>query len=916
MKRIHAFLLALCAFAMLPVAASADWTLASGTQGASTTMTDGTATLKVVVLDAAARTLRLGNKAMTDTAFAKDYPVTGSDKAWELDFSMPITLAGSDDPWTIVEVCPWAFCNTKNVYAPASGLDLTSVTNIGAGAFMYCQGFTKILLSTHLAEVGHSAFNQCFKTVQFVPQLPPAVKRIGHGAFAHHTKWDPSNVMQLAGTLELLGLEEIHGSAFNWLPGVTNILVGSKLSVIDKDGANVDSSNHNKSPFRGLNKLQAITFFGPAPASLPDLFLDDRYDANDGVQTDSSSTRTVTCYLYEDYTNGWVSAMAASGGAIASYTDAGNEKVFARWTGGNGNRTILLALLDGHPASETEPQFDTAPTLVKSGSSLLFEARLSAGRGALSAVFTATDGTTEYVFPLTSGNEVAGDADETPYTLTFDLSSGAPGLPQDRTYSFAVRGENDQNEVVTKPGVGTFFFGEVDVAVDAASASENGGTLTYTVSRAGTDGALTVPLAFSGTAAEFTNFRETAHAVTIADGASSASFVVEAVVALDTGDTTLAVAASPEDLLFVGDAATATISDWREPQLSDFSGSMDFTVAGSPLAQADALAHFPVLVRIPASRVASIGTAAGLAFFQDGALLPHEVDTWSAENGALVWVGMDALYTNAVVTCAWGKDGYAAPNLAFDLWREAGYIAVWHLGETADGAVSLANSTVVGTALDGTSSAVTAANAAGAVGAARTVSATRSNNGRLSMPPPEAYLDLPTRFTASFWVNQDGELGATRAENMAGSTPDATHVTGWILRKNAVDTSEGFYSKALNSSATSEYTATFSPPRTNEWVLLSVSFDNTAVPSYQMSRNGETRTVNSHLYGVADTPFAFGNVYQSGQAGLTGAMDEVRLRKTISAAAWLAAETATVTDPGFLVLPDESMSPRTFLLMW
>ena len=871
-------------------ASAADWTLASGAQDASTTMTDGTATLKVVVLDAAARTLRLGNKAMTDTAFAKNYPVTGADTAWELDFSKPITLAGSNDPWTIVEVCPWAFCNTKNVYAPASGLDLTSVTNIGAGAFMYCQGFTKILLSTHLAEVGHSAFNQCFKTVQFVPQLPPSLKRIGHGAFAHHTRWDPSNVMQLAGTLELLGLEEIHGSAFNWLPGVTNILVGSKLSVIDKDGANVDSSVHTKSPFRGLNKLQAITFFGPAPASLPDLFLDDRYDANDGVQPDGSSTR------------------------IAAYADAGNEKVFARWTGGNGNRTVLLALLEGHPASETEPQFDTAPTLVKSGSSLLFEARLSAGRGALSAVFTATDGTTEYVYPLTSGNEVAGDADETPYTLAFDLSSGAPGLPQDRTYSFAVRGENDRNEVVTKPGVGTFFFGEVDVAVDAASASENGGTLAYTVSRTGTDGALTVPLAFSGTAAEFTNFRETTHTVTIADGASSASFAVEAVVALDTADTTLAVAASPEDLLFVGDSATATISDWAEPQLSDFSGSLDFTVAGSPLAQADAIAHFPVLVRIPASRVASIGTAAGLAFFQDAALLPHEVDTWSAENGALVWVGMDALYTNAVVTCAWGKEGYVAPNLAFDLWREAGYIAVWHLGETADGAVSLANSTVVGAPLDGTASAVTAANAAGAVGAARPLSATPSTAGRLSMPPPEAYLELPTRFTASFWVNQDGELGATRAENMAGSTPDATHVTGWVLRKNAVGTSEGFYSKALNSSATSEYTATFSPPRTNEWVLLSVSFDNAAVPSYQVSRNGETRTVNSHLYGVADTPFAFGNVHQSGQAGLTGAMDEIRLRKTMSTAAWLAAETATVKDPGFLV--SSASAPGTFLLMW
>lgn len=897
--------------------AQADWTLTSGNVG-NTTMTDGTATLKVKVLDATARTLRLGQKDMTATSFAKDYPVTSKDNAWELDFSKPITLAGSDDTWTIVEVCPWAFCNTKNIYAPATGLDLTSVTNIGAGAFMYCQGFTKILLSTKLEEVGHSAFNQCFKNAQFVPQLPPSLKKIGHGAFAHHTKYDGGNIMALSGTLELLGLEEIHGCAFNWLPGITEVRVGSKLATVDAVGATVDNSIHNGfSPFCGLNKLQTITFYGPAPTSLPANFLDDRYRYHSGNgnawSTDSSSTRTVTCYLYEDYTNGWVTAMAATGGTIADYTDANNAKVFAKWTGGNGNRTIHLALLDGHPASETEPQFTAAPTLVKSGSSFLFTGRLSEGEGALSAVFTATDGT-EYLFPLTSGNEVTGDANETAYTLAFDLSSGATGLPQNQTYSFAIRGTNSHSETVTQAGDGTFFFGEVDVSVSTASVSENGGSLTYTVSRTGTDGALTVPLMFSGTAAEFANYREVPHSVTIADGTSSASITVDAVVALDAADTTLTVAADTTALLFADDTATATIADWDEPLLADFPSSLEFTAVGCSLAQSAALANFPILVRLPAEQVSQIGSSAGLAFFQNGTLLPHEVDTWSAEDGALVWVGMDELYTNAVVTCAWGNTGYTAPNLAYDLWREAGYIGVWHLGETGDGEVSLANSTVVGAAFDGSSSATTAANASGAVGAGRTVSATQTNTGRLTMPMPDDYLDVAWRFTASFWVNQF-EAGTNRAEYVAGSKP-TDDPGGWYLRREAITTTENYYSKGLNSSEPKEVKPSFSTPITDEWKLLSVSFDNAANPTYQMSRNGEMNPFDGHIYASTDTPFTFGNVTQSGQNGLTGAMDEIRIRRTMSTADWLAAEYATVSDPEFLTCPQSSAVRGAMLLVW
>ena len=885
--------------------AQADWTLNSGIVG-DTTMTDGTATLKMTVLDAEARTLRLGQKA-ADAGFAKTTgDAMGGSKSWLIDLSKPITLSGSDETWTIVEVGAMAFWNSSGWSHPSAGLDLTSVTNIGTAAFQYSKGaLKKVLLSSKLQRVGDCAFNQTAQLASYDPQLPPSIKTIGAGAFGQHTQWDGATTHPLSGDIELLGVETICGGAFHFLPGITNIVIGSKLSSITTGGTisgtyAADTTQVGFSPFKGLYNLQTITFLGDAPASVPAKLFSHKYWLNNGEKTPSSYTSPV-CYFYEDYTNNWVTVLAASGGTIADYADPDNEKVFAKWADGNDGRTVYLALLDGHPASETEPQFDLAPMLAKSGSSLVFTGYFSEGTAALSAVFTATDGT-EYAFPLTSGNEVTGDANETAYTLAFDLTSGATGLPQNQTYSFAIRGTNSQNEIATKYGSGTFFFGEVDVSVSAASVSENGGSLTYAVSRTGTGGSLTVPLVFSGTAAEFTNYREVPHSVTISDGDSSASITVTGVIDLDTAGTTLTVAADTTALLFAGDTATATIADWDEPLLADFSSSMDFTAAGCSLAQSAALANFPVLVRIPADQVSQIGSSAGLAFYQDGTLLPHEVDTWDASSGGLVWVGMDSLYKDAVVTLAYGNANYTAPNLAYDLWNTAGYIAVWHLGETADGAITVANSTVQGSVLDGAANSVTAAKADGMVGAGRTISTGTSSKGWIDMPCPDGYLTSPSSFTVSFFANHD-VTGAERSEYFAGSYLLASVATGgWLLRMDpSVSGTDNFYSKALNS-GTAEVKPTFSGNTYGKWTLLSASFNG---GSYRMSRNGETYDNNDHQYSSLGSAYTFGNIAGHNENGLTGAMDEIRLRNVMSSADWLAAEYATVSDAKFLVSGDD-----------
>ena len=83
-----------------------------------------------------------------------------------------------------------------------------------------------------------------------------------------------------------------------------------------------------------------------------------------------------------------------------------------------------------------------------------------------------------------------------------------------------------------------------------------------------------------------------------------------------------------------------------------------------------------------------------------------------------------------------------------------------------------------------------------------------------------------------------------------------------------------------------------------------------------MSRNGVVKPFTGHFIGSADSPFVFGNVYQSGQAGLTGAMDEIRLRRVVSSEAWLKSETDTVRDAKYMKGEGEDVQRRGLLMLF
>jgi len=167
---------------------AANWLLAADSgqnlanNGAKATISDADLpnnTLRVTVENAADHTLVLGRHT---TNYGNDNTTARADRngvySGPVDLAKPIYAAGDDVPWTITSVANMAFYNNKDLLtAPDGILDLSTVTNIGIGAFGNVTAMPGFRLSHDLQRVGASAFMSDFGTTSFDSQLPASLKR-------------------------------------------------------------------------------------------------------------------------------------------------------------------------------------------------------------------------------------------------------------------------------------------------------------------------------------------------------------------------------------------------------------------------------------------------------------------------------------------------------------------------------------------------------------------------------------------------------------------------------------------------------------------------------------------------------------------------------------------------------------------
>lgn len=308
------------------------------------------------------------------------------------------------------------------------------------------------------------------------------------------------------------------------------------------------------------------------------------------------------------------------------------------------------------------------------------------------------------------------------------------------------------------------------------------------------------------------------------------------------------------------------------------------------------LTNFPLLVRLSSARCAGFDySAAGekganLRFADlSGNLLPHEIDEWNTNGESLVWVLMTELRPGSALAAYWDPkpDAVLPDVMPTDVWDCAGYLGVWHFGET--------NLT------DASSAAIPARYAAGTVVSNVAAFAGRGivRNNTLTIP------DYLRRGVGGSHWSWSGWLRCLKHTSTANTFQP-------IRKGSYVSSSGGWFIEYKNSLSTLRLIMgtdeqTFGAATGTDWNHLSMTYDGTTVRTYVNGKpaNSYARTLQHGTY-----DFVF---YSEG----CEAQDEFRVRNIVSSDAWIYAEKEMMCDTDFVTflaevpsVPVASLGPK------
>ena len=306
------------------------------------------------------------------------------------------------------------------------------------------------------------------------------------------------------------------------------------------------------------------------------------------------------------------------------------------------------------------------------------------------------------------------------------------------------------------------------------------------------------------------------------------------------------------------------------------------------------LHSFPVLIRIPqGSPVYSECADAenDLRFTDaDGFVLPHEVDCWNPEGESTVWVRLDAFVPSPSTLWMYYKPNASAAQALPEtsVWSQANYIGVWHFsGSAADSS---------GTGMDGT---------------------VNGKNPRLSDPGK-----IGTAFFGDGTHKSDGTEIRWQDYDYIKTTPinhetfDISNFTmsAWVKALPFGEKNPRVFSVAqsfeltLMESPLSYNVATHTPSGNKQMKCANTAFDSTndfVYLSATYSGGGVALYINgTHIKSANYAPTNTANALFLGKGGASntpfpGWMDEMRLRAAPSDVAWVSADYAMQSDPGF-----------------
>ena len=513
----------------------------------------------------------------------------------------------------------------------------------------------------------------------------------------------------------------------------------------------------------------------------------------------------------------------------------------------------------------------------------------------------ATKATVSFAYGTDASNLGDGEVIATDVAAEGAVVANLADLTPGTTYYYVFRAVNDAAEPMTGTLLGSFqtkAFGIPEIADEFVNGSESVQEIA-TVVNVG-DGAASVDISFAHGA----DLDHLSAFELIRSGATAGEKATATITDFEQG-----VAVAYAWLVVSDKAVTNRVTgsftpgiDFRRPDttIAEYSRGVKMTVSG--YTEGEALENFPVLVRLSEGKPAGFSYAdfysadgSDLVFIDaKGKVLAHEVDTWNPQGESLVWVQIPELSKDVEFSMWYRSSKPGSVFKADPMW--AAYVGVWHLGEGGDGVQAVADSAV--NALNGTTHANSLAQPNGVIGAARRVSTKGGNsgaNGQILVELNEAQQttldDMMPTFTFSAWFAFRTTTGPDYA--FLCSSKDNDRDPGWGIQFNAAANGTPSSMRVHSSGAADNQCATYTKTISKEvWYKMNMVWDGTTFRAYYDGVQAATGNLWNNKEAVMGTSgrISFGGMTGSGYGSFNGDMDEIRIRKGASSAAWVKAE--------------------------
>lgn len=335
-------------------------------------------------------------------------------------------------------------------------------------------------------------------------------------------------------------------------------------------------------------------------------------------------------------------------------------------------------------------------------------------------------------------------------------------------------------------------------------------------------------------------------------------------------------------------------------ELDGWFRKIDLTLNTSLTSGSEITTGVPTLVRLSSKRISgfsydSFATLDGsdLLFVCNGAVVPHEIDTWDMDGESLVWVRIPSTAQGTTLTMYYGR-ATAPEDTSADVWD--GYEGVWHLKEDSVGANNLTVHDSTANHYDGTAYTGAAVahghTVAGKLGKGWLVSETAASSSVKSIDggiiiESMTNATLGSQFTISGWLYHH---------------PTAHYYDHLFFRKNESKGNSGYSIEQFDSSSTTKMairgsdTSNTGIPFLNltnavvgGWAHVAITYDEKTAYIVNNGVEGGSVTVVAKATDN-NLAVAFGNDSDRNDAPWVGSMDELRIRKGAYDANYAAAE--------------------------